>query len=134
MNAPMPVHPTDASAATTALKDLAQVIRSKNAGPFELTFDVMFSEAATYALVRDSGVLTPARMAELYGIDETAITYCAFFEPALAFKLTIVRSGYQGSVDESDTFGAQQHAPLLALAIPTSRRGGADVQHAADAR
>ncbi len=104
--------------ATTPLKDIAQVIRSKNAGPFEITFDVMFTDPAVYAHVRDCGVLTRARLAELYQIDDSAITYCDFFEPALAFKCTIIRRGDQGGVGERDTFGAQQHGPLLDLAIP----------------
>ena len=101
-----------------ALKDLAQVIRSKNAGPYEITLDVMFTDPAVYAHVRDSGVLTRRRITELYRIDDTDITYCDFFEPALAFKATIIRRGDQGGVGERDTFGAQQHAPLLDLPIP----------------
>ena len=33
------------------LQNLAKVIRSKNAGPFEITFDVIFDEAAVYERV-----------------------------------------------------------------------------------
>ena len=33
------------------LSDLATVIRSKNAGPFELTFDVLFSDPSDYQRV-----------------------------------------------------------------------------------
>ncbi len=102
----------------TPLKNLAQVIRSKNAGPFEITFDVMFTDPAVYRRVRDSGVLTRARVGELYRLDDADITYCDFFEPALAFKFTLIRRGDQGGVGERDTFGAQQHAPLLDLPIP----------------
>jgi len=104
--------------ATVPLRHLAAVIRSKNAGPYEITLDVMFTDPSVYAHVRDSGALTARAMAEAFGIDEREILYCAFFEPALAFKLTMLRSGDQGSVAERDTFGAQQHAPLLDLQIP----------------
>ena|SRR5881628_4015467 len=107
---------------TVALHTLAKVIRSKNAGPFEVTYDVMFTEPDLYAHVRDSGVLTREKMAELYGIDDADITYCSFFEPALAFKFTRIRRGSQGGVGERDTFGAQQHAPLLAIQVPAPRR------------
>jgi hypothetical protein len=103
---------------STPLKDLAQVVRSKNAGPYELTFDVMFTDPAVYLRVRDGAVLTRERMAALFRITDADITYCDFFEPALAFKLTILRPGSQGSTGERDTFGAQQHAPLLDLRIP----------------
>lgn len=102
----------------TALADLAAVIRSKNAGPYEVTYDVMFTDAAVYRRVRESGVLTRERMAALYRLEDSAITYCDFFEPALAFKLTHIRAGAQGGIAERDTFGAQQHAPLLDLDIP----------------
>lgn len=40
------------------LRDLAMLIRSKNAGPFMLTIDIMFSEAAAYERVRDAGVIS----------------------------------------------------------------------------
>lgn len=106
---------------SVALQDLAKVIRSKNAGPYEITFDVMFTDPAVYAHVRDSDVLTRAAIAKLYRIDDADITYCDFFEPALAFKFTLIRQdaqGKQGSVGERDTFGAQQHAPLLDIQIP----------------
>ncbi len=107
---------------TTPLKDLAKVIRSKNAGPFEITFDVMFDDPEAYRLVRDSGVLTRELLAGLYRYRDAEITYCDFFEPALAFKFTFIRKGDQGGVAERDTFGAQQHAPFLDLAIPIAER------------
>jgi len=45
------------------LADLAKVIRSKNAGPFEITFDVMFDQEPVYQLVKRSGVINAARIA-----------------------------------------------------------------------
>ena len=41
-----------------------------------------------------------------------------YFEPALAWKCTLERPWEQGSVGERDTFGAQQHAPLLGIVVP----------------
>lgn len=104
---------------TVPLQQLAKVIRSKNAGPYEVTYDVLFTDPAVYAHVRDSGVLTREKMAQLYRIDDADITYCSFFEPALAFKFTRIRRGIQGGIGERDTFGAQQHGPLLTVQIPT---------------
>ena len=108
---------------TTRLKDLAKVIRSKNAGPFELTFDVMFDDPAIYARVKASGAVTLERLAALYGVADRDVSTFQFFDPALAFKLTIRRPRPQGSVGETDTFGAQQHAPLLDLEIADHRVG-----------
>lgn len=102
----------------TALRHLAQVIRSKNAGPFEITFDVIFAERADYERVRDSGVLTPQLIGEMYQVAPQELLTFMFFEPALAFKFTLRRHGNQGGIGERDTFGAQQHAPLLDIEIP----------------
>ncbi|MEV0846084.1 DUF4387 domain-containing protein [Streptomyces sp. NPDC049954] len=103
---------------TVALKDLAAVIRSKNAGPYEITFDVMFKDGATYAHVRDADVLNRAVLTDLFRVPDSDVVYCDWFEPALAFKLTLLRWGNQGGVGERDTFGAQQHAPLLDIQVP----------------
>ena len=105
-------------ATDTPLRNLAKVLRSKNSGPFELTFDVMFETREIFERVRASGAVTRETLARLYSVADADITNFQFFEPALAFKLTIRRPNPQGSVGETDTFGAQQHAPLLELCIP----------------
>ncbi len=100
------------------LKDLAKVIRSKNAGPFEITFDVIFDDDAVYRRVKESQQLHTARLAAIYGVSVEDVIVCMFFDPARAFKLTLRRNWAQGSVGERDTFGAQQYAPLLDISIP----------------
>lgn len=47
------------------LSDLATVIRSKNAGPFELTFDVLFANQDDYQQVVASKQLSAESFAEL---------------------------------------------------------------------
>ena len=102
-----------------ALKEIAKVIRSKNAGPFEITFDIMFPDKESYQLVKDSGVLSVETICRLYRTEADKIVSMIWFEPALAFKFTLKRSEkhLQGSTGEMDTFGTQQHAPLLDLEI-----------------
>jgi hypothetical protein len=100
------------------LRDLAKVIRSKNSGPFEITFDVIFDNTPTYEHVKASGTLTEALICKLYNVSKSDIVTLMFFDPARAFKLTLKRSWAQGSVGERDTFGAQQHAPLLTVEVP----------------
>ena len=109
------------NASNTTLKDLAKVIRSKNSGPFELTFDVIFDNPAIYERVKASGVLTRALMCKLYGVRDEDIVAFMFFEPALAFKFTLRRGWAQGSIGERDTFGAQQQVPLMGIEIPALR-------------
>ena len=100
------------------LSELATVIRSKNAGPFELTFDVLFSDPSDYDRVVRSGQLGPESFASLYGITIDDVLSVIEFEPALAIKVTIKRVRSSGALGESDVYGAQQHAPLLQLDIP----------------
>lgn len=101
------------------LRELAQVIRSKNAGPFELTFDVIFDRKAAYDEVKRSGALTVERLARLYSIPQDDILVAMFFDAAMAFKMTVKRRWQQGSSGERDTFGAAQHAPLMDIMIDT---------------
>ena len=50
------------------LSDIAQVIRSKNAGPRRLTLDLMFATDADYRRVAQSPALTTERIGSLYGL------------------------------------------------------------------
>lgn len=102
------------------LKELAKVIRSKNSGPYEITFDIMFPSAENYERVKSSGVLGKDLICRLYHVEPEAIVADMFFDPALAYKFTLRRPGksLQGSIGENDTFGTQQYAPLFDVEIP----------------
>lgn len=102
---------------TNTLGHLAQVVRSKNSGPFEITFDVIFGDLEVYERVKDSGALQREKLAKLYRVKPDDIVTFMFFDTARAFKLTIKRPWPQGSIGEKDTFGAQQHVPLMNLRI-----------------
>lgn len=100
----------------TTLAETATLIRSKNAGPFTLTFDIMFNDRAPYEQARDCGVFTQAKVAPLFQIapDRVAIYFC---EHALAIKISIPRPYAQGSLLDSDSHGGQQYAPLMDLKV-----------------
>lgn len=99
------------------LGDIAKACKSKNAGPFELTLDIMFGDAGTFERVRATGVITPALIARLYNVAESAVVFTEF-PPAYAWKATIERRIPSGAVGDTDVYGAQQHAPLLDVQIP----------------
>ncbi|GAA4339771.1 DUF4387 domain-containing protein [Pigmentiphaga soli] len=101
------------------LKDVAKVVKSKNAGPFEITLDIILPDAQAFDLVEASGVFDSALFARLYGFDESEILFSAY-RPALAFKATIPRRIASGDIGDTDVYGAQQHAPLLDVEIPWS--------------
>jgi Domain of unknown function (DUF4387) len=50
----------------TKLAELASLVRSKNAGPLVLTFDVLFDDRDKYMRVKRSGVLNPESFAAPY--------------------------------------------------------------------
>jgi hypothetical protein len=99
------------------LADVASLIRSKNAGPFVLTFDIMFEREQDYEAVRRSGVLTAERFADLF---HTPVASVRFFEcpNARAFKFSIPRPIFQGELGDGDMHGGQQFIPLMSLEIP----------------
>ena len=95
------------------LYDIADVIRSKNSGPYELTFDIIFKEQEMFEKFRDANILTPKVFAELYKINESDILGIIAFAPAKAIKITIARPIASGDLGECDVYGAQQHGPLM---------------------
>src|ERR1700730_17494985 len=100
----------------TKLGELARLIRSKNAGPFELTFDIMFDGKEAFERVRDSKVLTPELIAQIYRLPLKDVRFFIVHE-ALAFKASIPRPRFQGDLLDSDTHGGQQYAPLIDIEI-----------------
>ncbi|KAI3400413.1 hypothetical protein diail_3430 [Diaporthe ilicicola] len=104
----------------TKLSALARIIRSKNSGPFEMTFDVMFDQREVYDRVKAANVLTNDTIKKLYQVGDKEIITNMYFEPALAWKCTIRRPWAQGSVGELDTLGTQQHGPLLNILVPAA--------------
>jgi Domain of unknown function (DUF4387) len=99
------------------IKDVAKVCKSKNAGPFELTIDVVFEDAATFRRVKDTGVLCPALFARLYSVPEEHVLFTPY-DAAFAFKATLPRLVPAGEFGDTDVYGCQQHAPLLDVDLP----------------
>jgi len=79
---------------------------------------VTHSEWATPVIpvVKGDGTV---KLAGLYNIPLDDILVAMFFDPAMAFKMTVKRRWQQGSSGERDTFGAAQHAPLMDIMIPS---------------
>jgi hypothetical protein len=98
------------------LSELANLIRSKNAGPFMLTFDIMFPDEERYQKVKQSGRVNAAVVAKAYGIAESEVLFF-FVDNALAIKASIPRRAYQGDLSDADGHGGQQYAPLMTIEI-----------------
>ncbi len=103
---------------TKSLGELAHVVRSKNAKPFRLTFDVIFRDSSTYERVKAAKVITPASVTQLYGLQPGELLSLHEFDAGLAIKFTLRRRTTQGSLGDTDIYGCQQHAPLLDIQVP----------------
>lgn len=99
------------------LRDMAKVLRSKNAGPFMITFDMLFRNREDMDKVVTAGVLTVDRLSNLLKCAQNEITVHVY-PPANAIKITIPRRHSSGAFDDSDVFGCQQHAGLLDVEVP----------------
>jgi hypothetical protein len=98
------------------LDKIAKVIRSKNAGPFCLTLDILFGDEGSYQRVVDASVITRERMSELYcqPVEEVQVFH---HKAALAMKVSLVRKVPAGSIRDTDLYGAQHHILLYPLEI-----------------
>lgn len=104
------------------ITEIAEVIRSKNSGPYELTFDIIFKDREAFEMARRSGIFTRELFAGLYGIEVENVINVVEFVQANAIKATIVRPVVSGDLGETDVYGAQQHAPLLSIEVPVNEK------------
>lgn len=98
------------------LYDVAHVVRSKNAGPFTLTIDLLFEDRASYRKVMDSPAFTIQTIGELYDVRPERVAIHAF-ERCLAIKVTLPRQCSAGSPGDTDVYGCQQHFPLAGISV-----------------
>jgi hypothetical protein len=97
------------------LSDIAQVIRSKNAGPRRLTLDVMFASDADYQRVAQSPAFAARRSACCIASSPEDVAVIPY-PLGRAIKITLPRET-AGDPGDRDVYGAQQHAPLLGIEI-----------------
>lgn len=98
------------------LWQFTKLIRSKNAGPFELTFDVMFKDRESYERVLSSRVLSAERIAQLYGVAAADVRLFEI-EQIDTVKFSIPRKIFSGDVADTDVYGGQFHGPLVRLLV-----------------
>ena len=99
------------------LIDIAEIIRSKNAGINEITYDVFFKTTESFNYALNSGAFIPTKIATVLEFAESEIIGCYSFPAARAIKITAQRRCLAGNPGDRDVFGAQQHKTLLALKL-----------------
>ncbi|RBQ79551.1 hypothetical protein FVER14953_11950 [Fusarium verticillioides] len=118
-----PSPPNQAIQKPETLSDLCRIVRSKNAGPYEITIDAMFASTEAYEAIKSSDLLSASNVAKAIGVSEQDIIWIGFFDPAISFKVTIprIRSGKKksaGGFMENDIHGSQEHMGLASLKLP----------------
>ncbi|MFC9328846.1 DUF4387 domain-containing protein [Kitasatospora sp. NPDC057015] len=101
------------------LTDYCSLVRSKNAGPFTLTFDFMCHDQAAYDALVATGFLNEGLFASLYNTDPDRILVVNH-RHALAVKVSLPRPTVQGDLHDSDCYAGQQYAPLMDMELPAS--------------
>lgn len=94
------------------IRELCNLIRTKNAGPFEVGLDLIFKDKDIYHRVKKSNQITKELIAKLYRIQINEIRVFFWFDEGSLLKITIPRAP-AGSPGEHDLYGDQQHVPLL---------------------
>ena len=98
------------------LRNIAKVIRSKNAGPFTLTIDLLFPSQQAFETVKESECINKGIISKLYHVAENKIQII-FYPPGQAIKITMPRRVVSGNIEDTDVYGAQHHSPLLELEV-----------------
>lgn len=104
------------SADPVPLSTLAALVRSKNAGPFWLTIDVMFRDDDGYRRACECPALAPAALAALLRVDPRHLV-TARVAGVRTMKFSFPRRHSAGSPRDSDTLGGQQYAALLGIVV-----------------
>ncbi|MFD0319057.1 DUF4387 domain-containing protein [Streptomyces flavalbus] len=104
------------------LLDFCSLVRSKNAGPFTLTFDFMCHDQAAYDALVATGFLNEDLFSRLYGADPRDILLVNH-PRALAVKVSLPRPHVQGDPRDSDCYAGQQYAPLMDLRVEPLAEG-----------
>jgi Domain of unknown function (DUF4387) len=96
--------------------DVAELVRSKNAGPFWQTLDVFLPDDETYRLVAGSPSIDEDVIARLYRVAREDVRI--FRLPSIrVVKISFPRPTPQGGVEDRDMHAGQQHVPLAELAL-----------------
>lgn len=96
------------------LIDYTKILRSKNAGPLYITFDLIFHNSEDMCYV--SQRLTKEAIAAAYDVSVEKIDIIVY-GVVNSIKITFPRKNISGSLSDNDIYGCQQHVPLANIMI-----------------
>ena len=96
------------------LIDYTKILRSKNAGPLYITFDLIFNTREDMEYVEKK--LAKEDISKAYDTDISKIDIISY--PVVnSIKITFPRKHISGSFKDNDIYGCQQHMPLANIVI-----------------
>lgn len=99
------------------ITELCEVVRSKNAGPGILTFDLIFKSLTGFKKVKENEIITKDLISKLYNIKEKDVLKIIYYEKGRAIKIAVKRPILSGNVGDRDVYGCQQVAPLYEIEV-----------------
>jgi hypothetical protein len=100
----------------TTVNDVCHLVRSKNAGPYWVTFDLFFKGRAEFERYATHSALGPETFARLFGADPAMVK--SFPVATLDMvKVSYARSSPQGGMVERDMHCGQQFVRLLDVVL-----------------
>lgn len=96
------------------LIDYTKILRSKNAGPLFITFDLIFNSSEDMEYVEKR--LKKSDIAKAYDVSEEKIDIISY-GVVNSIKITFPRKNKSGSLSDIDIYGCQMHTPLAEIEI-----------------
>ena len=94
------------------VRDVCRHVRSKNAGPFWVTFDFFFDGPENFTRYAESPVLSGELFAKLFGTDARLVKRIPVEDLSMV-KISYPRAQTQGGVEERDMHSGQQYVRVL---------------------
>ena len=96
------------------LIDYTKILRSKNAGPLFITFDLIFNNNEDMHYVSER--LTKEHISKAYDVSVDKIDIIVY-SVVNSIKITFPRKNISGSLVDNDIYGCQQHMPLAKIML-----------------
>ncbi len=96
------------------LIEYTKVLRSKNAGPLFITFDLIFNTKEDMEYVGER--LEKSDISKVYDVREEKIDIISY-GVVNSIKITFPRKNISGSLEDNDIYGCQQHMPLANIEL-----------------
>jgi hypothetical protein len=100
------------------LRDMAAVVRSKDAGVNRITFDILFASGENYEAALYSNAFGKDNIAHALGVSPERVVGAFFVDTCNAIKISVDRPNVSASPDDRDVFGTQQQADIEDMRIP----------------